>query len=508
MDHSLWSFIETGLQTTLQPFNILLIIAGLTGGIIIGALPGLTATMGIALMVPLTFGMDPASGLIMLGAIYSGAIYGGSNSAILINTPGTPSSVATTFDGHPMCQKGQAYEALLTSLIASVIGGIIGTIFLLFVSGPLAQVALKFGPPEFFWLAIFGLTTIGSMSTGNVAKGLLAGALGLLIGTIGLDPIVGKPRFTFGYYPLIQGIELIPAMIGLFSFSQVMHLLEGNQQYIGDFQRSPGALGRVVAKLWHDCKMNLLRSSLIGTIVGILPGAGGEIASIISYNEARRWDKQPERFGTGVMEGVTASESANNAVIGGSLIPLLTLGIPGSAPAAIIMGGLLAHGLRPGSKLFLETGDIAYTFIVSLIVVNILMLLVGYLLIQGTVRVLNIPAPYIAVAVVVLSVIGSYAIRNSMLDVAVMVIMGILGYLASKVGVDSGPIALGIILSPIIEEGLGQSLILSQARGSLWQVFLLRPISALLIFLTILSILTPVLLAKRRGKDTGKAEEA
>lgn len=499
MDWQFGQHVWTGLVTALQPFNLLLMVAGLAGGIVVGILPGLTATMGVALMVPLTFGLEPVSGLIMLGAIYCGAIYGGSNSACLINTPGTPSSVATTFDGFPMTRQGRAYEALLTSLLASVIGGIVGTLFLLFLAGPLARIALRFGPPEFFWLAVFGLTTIGSLGTGSVVKGLIAGALGLLLGCIGLDPIAGKPRFTFGYYPLVQGIELIPAMIGLFSFSQVLRLVEGEQQLVGEFQRRPGALAAVARELWTRCRGVLLRSSLIGTFVGILPGAGGEIASIIAYNESRRWDRNPRRFGTGVIEGVASSESANNAVIGGALIPLLTLGIPGSAPAAVLMGGLLAHGLRPGSKLFAENGDVAYGFIVSLLVANLLMLLVGYLLIQGTVRVLNVPTPYVAVTVVVLSVIGSYAIRNSVLDVAVMFVLGVAAYLGSKVGIDPGPVALGLILAPIVEEGLGQSLLLAQAEGSLAAVFLLRPVAALLVVLTVLSVLTPAWLNRRRG---------
>lgn len=505
LSSGLWHLMRLGLLNSLTPFNLLLAVLGLTGGIIIGALPGLTATMGVALMVPITFGMNPASGLVLLGAIYSGAIYGGSNSAVLLNTPGTPSSVATTFDGYPMSRKGEADAALITSLVASVFGGIIGTLFLLFVAGPLAQVALKFGPPEFFWLAIFGLSTIASMSTGNVVKGLAAGALGLLFGTIGLDPLVGQPRFTFGYYPLVQGVEVIPALIGLFSFSQVMVLLGSNQAYIAEYRQRPGVFREVVGYLWQKCKVNLLRSSIIGTIVGILPGAGGEIASIISYSEAKRWDGHPERFGTGVIDGIAASESANNAVIGGSLIPLLTLGIPGSAVAAVIMGGLLAHGIRPGSHLFTESGELAYTFMVSLIVVNMLMLAVGYLLIKGTVRILNVPMRFIAAGIVVLSVIGSYALRNSMVDVAIMVVFGVIGYLGGQVGFDSGPMALGIILAPIIEEGLGQSLMLAHAKGSLPAVFFERPISVLLIVLTVASVAVPAVLARRRRLSTAAA---
>ncbi len=496
----MWGHILTGIINSFLPLNFLLMIVGLIGGIIIGALPGLTATMGVALMVPVTFAMNPISGLIMLGAIYSGAIYGGSNSAVLINTPGTPSSVATTFDGWPMTQKGMADEALNTSLIGSAFGGLFGTLVLLFMAAPMATLALKFGAPEFFWLCIFGLSTIAAMSQGNVLKGLISGALGVLISTIGLDPMQGLPRFTFGYYSLVQGIEVIPAMIGLFSFSQVIYLVGSKNKYIADYKPKKGVTLRVLGKLFRDCKGNMIRSSIIGTIVGILPGAGGEIASIISYNEAKRWDRNRDKFGTGVIEGVCASETANNATIGGSLIPMLTLGIPGSAVAAIIMGALLAHGIQPGFKIFTNSADLAYSFIVSMLVVNILMVVIGSFLIKGTAKVLNVPTPYIGVAIVALSVIGSYAIRNSMIDVIVMIFFGLFGHFGGRVGLDTGSMALGIILGPIVEDNLGKSMSLADAEGSIFTVFFSHPISLLLIILTVTSVMTPMFLARRRAK--------
>ena len=491
-------YVITALGHIIEPLNILLMLGGLIGGIVIGALPGLTATMGVALMVPVTFAMDPISGLIMLGAIYAGAIYGGSNSACLIRTPGTPSSVATTFDGFPMCQAGKADEALQTALLASAFGGVVGTFFLLFMSEPLATFALKFGGPEVFWLCIFGLSSIAVMSRDNMLKGLLSGGLGLLISTIGIDPNSGVPRFIFGYYPLAQGIEIIPAMIGLFSFSQVMVLLGSNRQFIAEYSPSKGAFGRVLRKLVADCKVNLLRSSIMGTIIGMLPGAGGEIASIIAYNEAKRWDKESARFGTGIIEGVAASESANNAVIGGSLIPMLTLGIPGSAVAAVILGALLAHGIQPGFKIFAETGDLAYTFIISQLAVNILMVPVGYLMAKVMAKILNIRLTLVAVAIVTLSFIGSYAISNSMLDVWVVVGFGVIAFFGGLVGLDTGAMALGIILGPMVEENLGKCVNLAKAEGSIWQVFLASPISILLILLTLLSILAPILLGLRK----------
>ena len=317
-------FILPATLHLFEPLNIILMLAGLTGGIIIGALPGLSATMGVALMVPATFAMNPTSGLIMLGAIYAGAIYGGANSAILICTPGTPSSVATTFDGWPLCQKGRADLGLYTSLLSSAFGGIVGTLFLLCLGGSLARFALQFGGPESFWLCLFGLSTIAVMTPDNMGKGIVSGAVGILVSTIGLDPNTGAPRFTFGTYDLLQGVSVIPCMIGLFSFSQVLYLIGTDKSFIAEYHSHKGAFGKVFRYLAAHCKTILVRSSVLGTWIGMLPGAGGEIASIISYNESKRWDKDPSRYGKGSLEGVAASESANNAVIGGAPTPTPT----------------------------------------------------------------------------------------------------------------------------------------------------------------------------------------
>lgn len=492
-------FILPALGNLFDPLNMFLMIAGLAGGIIIGALPGLSATMGVALMVPVTFAMDTTSGLVMLGAIYVGAIYGGANSAVLICTPGTPSSVATTFDGWPMCQKGQADQALYGSLISSSFGGLVGTVMLFCLAAPLARFALKFGGPESFWLCIFGLSTIAVMSSGNMIKGLLSGAIGLLVATVGLDPNAGVPRFIFGYYPLIQGIEVIPAMIGLFSFSQVLYLIGSYKPFLAKYNPQPGAFWGTFKELFTKCKTVLMRSSLIGGLVGMMPGAGGEIASIIAYNESKRWDRNPEKYGKGAIEGVAASESANNAVIGGALIPMLTLGIPGSAVAAVMLGALLAKGIQPGFKVFTQSGELAYTFIMSQFAVNLMMLPVGYLLAKIMTRLLKIRLTLVAIGIVMLSVIGSYAIRNSMLDVWLVIVFGFIGYFCKRVGLDTGAMALGIILGPMIEENLGKCVYLSRASGdSVIQVFLESPVAIVLILLTALSLLTPLILNMKR----------
>ena len=496
-------FILPAILHLFDPLNIFLMIAGLAGGIIVGALPGLTATMGVALMVPVTFAMEPTSGLIMLGAIYVGAIYGGANSAILICTPGTPSSVATTFDGWPLCQKGRADEALYTSLIASSFGGIIGSFFLLFLAASLARFALQFGGPENFWLCLFGLSTIAVMSADNMGKGLVSGAVGMLISTVGLDPNSGAPRFTFGTYDLIQGISVIPCMIGLFSFSQVLYLVGTHRRYIAEYNPRKGTFWKIAKYLFTKCKVVLVRSSVIGTWVGMLPGAGGEIASIITYNESKRWAKDPSEYGKGSLDGVAASESANNAVIGGSLIPMLTLGIPGSAVAAVILGALMAHGIQPGFKIFTSTGDLAYTFIMSQFAVCLLMLPVGYILCQCMARLLNIHLTFVAIGIVVLAYIGAYAISNSVIDIWVVVFFGFIGYFGGRVGMDTGAMALGVILGPMIEENLGKCVDLSRATdGGLAMVMFEGTISKVLICALLLSLLTPFYLTWRKNRET------
>lgn len=491
-----------GLQNAVHPMNLLIMSLALAGGIVIGTLPGLTATMGVALLVPLTFGMDPASGLLMLGAMYCGAIYGGANSAILINTPGTPSAVCTTFDGYPLTKQGKADDALFTALVSSVIGGVIGTIFLMVATQPLALISLKFGSPEYFWMAIFGLTIISSLAEGNMIKGLLGGVLGLILATIGIDPVTGHTRFTFGFSALTGGISLIPAMIGFFSFAQVLTLVDEDQKYITEYTPSKGVVSRIFGKLWKDCKTNLMRSSLIGTFVGILPGAGGNIASFVAYNEQKRWSKNPEIYGTGAIEGVVASESSNNATVSSSLIPLLALGVPGSPVAAVLLGGLLIHGLRPGAKLFIESGDIAYTFIIGLVVANLLMLVVGFLGMKAFAKVLDVPSHYIATIVIVLSFIGSYAINNNLFDIVVMIVCGIVGYLGLKIGIQPGPLVLGLILGTMAEEGFSLSLLMSKAQGGIFNTFVGRPISAVIILLCILSIVSPIYMRMKKKKAT------
>jgi len=479
-----------------QITNLLIAAGGVLTGIIFGGLPGFTASMGVAILLPITFGMDPATGLILLGALFAGAMYGGSVSAILINTPGTPSAAATVLDGHPMCKKGKAGEALREAVFASFLGGIFGVTVLLLFAPPLARISLMFGPPEYFLLAMFGLTIIATISEKAVFKGLLAGALGLLISTIGMDPLLGIPRFSMGFVNLLDGIQLIPAMIGLFSIPEVLNMIHlhkhpeetPTEELCPDFKNIK--IGFPKLKQIIKFIPIYIRSSIIGTGVGMLPGAGGSIASFMAYNETKRVSKHPELFGTGISEGVAASESANNAMASGAMIPMLTLGIPGDSVAAIMMGGLMVHGLQPGAELFTSNGHIVYTFIISLYVANIFMLLFGTFFAPYFTLATKTPRHYLAVSVTLLTVMGSYALRGNMFDVYVMVVFGILGYLMKSHGFSVIPTVLGIILGPVAEAGLNNMIAISTGDNILFFLFQ-RPISLILIVLTLLSIAFP-----------------
>ena len=496
------SLFITALINIFTPKVFFLIALGVGSGIIVGALPGLTATMAIALLVPFTFTMNPIHGLVLLGGIYCGAIYGGSFSAILINTPGTPSAIATTFDGYPMAKKGDSYKAIVTATISSVIGGLIGVCFLIFLSPPLSKASLKFGPPEFFWLTVFGLTIIATLASKSILKGLIGGAFGLLVSTIGIAPIGGNVRFTFGTVSLQGGIGLIPALIGIFCIPEVINMVELKDTHYNvlPYRKQKKVVMNVVLKLLKK-PILMIRSAIIGTIVGIIPGAGGNIAAMVSYNEAIRASKYPEKFGRGIPEGVAAAEASNNAEVSGSLIPLLTLGIPGAPPAAVLLGALLLQGMRPGAELFTVHGHITYTFIISLILANLLILPMGIYSGKFVSKLItNIPVAFLAPFVIFLSVIGSYSINRNLFDVYVMIFFGLVGYIGRKVGFGPGPVVLGLILGKICEEGLVQSILMGRAAGSLFTIFFTRPVSIILIFLTIISAGWPVIRKFTGGK--------
>jgi len=482
------------LWQALSPLNVLLALLGVIAGTIVGSLPGLTATMAVAVLVPLTFSMDPAPALILMGAIYTGAIYGGAYAAILLNTPGTPSAIATTFDGYPMAKRGDGDLAITLACIASVVGGMVGALSLLLLAPPLAEVALAFGPVEYFWLAIFGLTLISALSKGDLLKGLTGGFLGLLLSTVGVAQISSDVRFTFGSDVLLGGIEVVSALIGLYCIPVLIDLVATPDRHLDFTGQTRGFRLFEAWRLTLQNKWNVLRSAIIGTIVGILPGAGGSIAGLVAYTEARRSSKNPETFGTGRYEGVQATEAANNATVGGGFVPTLVLGIPGTPPDAVILGALLVQGVRVGPSLFAEQGSVVYTFIGGLLLATILMLPVGLLLGRYAYKsIINVPKAMLVGGVALLTVIGTFAIRNSVSDVMIMITLGTIGWVLARFGFSASPIVLGLILGPIAEQGFVQAWTIGAATENLTGMFFGRPISLAIIAMILISLFLPLI---------------
>ncbi len=482
------------LLAALTPVNIMLAFLGVVAGTVIGSLPGLTATMAVAVLVPITFTMEPSSALIMMGAIYTGAIYGGAYSAILLNTPGTPSAIATTFDGYPMAKQGKGDLAITLACIASVTGGLVGATFLLLLAPPLAEVALAFGPVEYFWLAIFGLTLISALSEGNLLKGLIGACFGLLLACVGVAEISADIRFTFGNQVLIGGIETVSALIGLYCIPVLIDLVATPDRHLKVTHVPRGfRFLEALAISWKH-KFSLLRSSVIGTLVGILPGAGGSIAGLVAYSEARRSSSRSEHFGHGEPEGVMATESANNATVGGGFIPTLVLGIPGTPPDAVILGALLIQGIRTGPSLFVEGASIVYTFIYGLFLATFLMLPVGLVIGRYAYKaIITIPKAMLVPTVAFMTVIGTYAIRNSISDIVIMILLGVVGWILNRYGFSPSPIVLGLILGSIAEQGFVQAWTIGAATGALPKMFFGRPISLVIIAFILISLFYPLI---------------
>jgi putative tricarboxylic transport membrane protein len=491
------------------PGNLLFLFAGTALGIVFGAIPGLTATMGLALLVPFTFSMEPASGLIMLAGIYVGAMYGDSVPAILINTPGTPAAIATTFDGYPLAQKGMAQHALVAAAFASCFGSLLAFAVLAGAAEALAEMSLVFGPAEYFWLGIFGLTIISVLSSGNLIKGFVTATIGLLLSTVGMATLAGDVRLTFGHPELQGGIGLAGALIGFFCLPEILSNVIGRRRDTFAGEQVKPSLGIITSTVIDLLKRPVLmvRSALIGLVVGIAPGAGGNIASMVSYSEARRWERDNHEFGQGTTRGVAASEAANSAMAPGSMIPLLTLGIPGSPPAAVILGALMLHGMQPGNDLFAIYADVTYAFIGALAIASIAVLILGTLGSFVYARIINIRSSALAPVILLMTVMGSYAIRNNMLDVWVMLIFGIIGFALHRLNYQPAPLVLGFILGPYIENGLVQSMMIGGASGSVLTYMTTRPISLILIALCLISALWPLVVSHRQRAtpDSGKA---
>lgn len=480
--------IMTVLGNVLAPMSLLWMNIGLAAGIIIGALPGLTGTMGIALLLPLTYGMSSIHGMMLLLGVYCGGIYGGSITAILINTPGTPASAATSLDGYPMAQQGHAKRALHDALAASMIGGLISCIILLTCAPMVAKFALNFGAREYFALSLFGLTIIASVGGKSVLKGLLMGFAGLLLGCVGIDSLEGVSRFTFGNNYLTGGFNIIPVLIGLFAITEIMTKSRDINKAVGTTVAVEEEKVSFADVLRY--KIVLLKSSVIGAFIGAVPGTGAAIASFLAYNEAHRTSKHPEEYGMGSEEGLVACESSNNAVTGATMIPLLTLGIPGDTNTAVLLGALTMQGIQPGPMLFTKQANWVCSIMIGMVLINLFMYLQGRLFVKGFSNITKISTKIMVPCLVVLCVIGAYAIKYNTFNAAAMVVIGVIGYLLKKLDFPLTPMVIGLVLGNLCESNMRRALLLS--RGN-WLTFFQSPIACVFLALAVFMLFFPMI---------------
>ncbi|MEW9669563.1 tripartite tricarboxylate transporter permease [Ammoniphilus sp. 3BR4] len=475
----------SGFSTVFDVSTIVLITAGVFLGLIFGSIPGLTATMAIAICLPITYTMEPSEGMALLMGLYIGGVSGGLIPAILMKLPGTPSSIATTFDGYPMAQKGQAGQAFSWAIIASFLGGLLSILVLILISPPLAKFAVKFGPYEYFAIAIFSLTLISSLSGDSIVKGVISGLMGITLAMVGAAPIDAFPRFTMGMSSLDAGFNLLPALIGLFAVSEILIMAES--KYKGNSTKLSYKMKGIGISLSDFFKQgwNLLRSALIGIGIGILPGIGGGTSNLIAYVAAKNQSKHPEKFGTGIPDGVVASETSNNAAVGGALVPLISLGIPGDTVTAMLLGGLVLHGLQPGPLLLKNNGDIVYAIFAALFVANIIMIIMMFAGMRAFVRLLSIPQNILLPIIMALCVVGAYGVNNRLFDVGALLFFGLLGYAMMKFKFPITPVVLGFILGPIAETSLRRGLMLSQGD---FTPFVTKPIAVFFLAAAFISV--------------------
>jgi putative tricarboxylic transport membrane protein len=461
-----------GLQVATQPMNLLYCFIGVFTGTLIGVLPGIGPTGTMSLLLPITFHISPVGAIIMLAGIYYGAQYGGSITAILANIPGEASSVVTCLDGYQMARQGKAGLALGVSTIGSFIAGTLSIVGLMFLSYPLAKAALRFGPPEYFSLMCMGLVILTFLTQGSMLKSLMMALLGLLIGLVGLDPFTAKPRFTLGFKELMDGVGIVPLVMGLFGIAEVLLNLEEAAKR--DIYKTEITGLYASLKGWIEAKWAILRGTVIGFFCGILPGGGAVLSSFVSYALEKRFSKHPEKFGTGVIEGVAAPEAANNAAAQSCLIPLLSLGIPPNVVMAVLYGGLLIHGIQPGPFLVKDHPDVFWGLVMSMYIGNVMLLILNLPLIGMWVRILKAPYAILFPLILFFCLIGVYTVNNTVFDIYLMVIFGFVGYLMRKFGFEPAPLAMAYVLSPILESSFRQSLSLS---GGSFAIFFSRPIS-------------------------------
>ena len=497
--------ILAGLAAVIDWQVLGFLVVGVSLGAVFGSLPGLTATMGVAVLTPLTFWVSAEQGLAMLLGIYCGAIPAGGIPAILINVPGTPASIATTWDGYALTRKGQAGLALGINALASAAGQLTSILFLAFLAFPIASFALQFGPAEYFGLALLGISLMAGVSGRHVLKGMLSGMLGLAVALVGLDPMTAYPRYTFGLSEFLDGISFVPVMIGLFGLGEVLvQISERNARQAV----ASTVIGRILPKASEARTMlaATFSGATVGTMVGAIPAAGGDIGSVIAWEQARRSSPEPGRFGKGSLRGLSASCSACNAAIGGAMTTMLTLGIPGDAVSAILIGALLIHGIQPGPLLFANNQSFVFSVVFLLAFASVLIMLFGFIGAKPLARILNFPAPWLWTGIILFGTVGAYALNNAVVDVWAMYVAGVVGFLFRKANIPLGPLVLGLILGPMMESNLRRALILS--RGD-WFGLLASPILLVFLAATLLSLLWPLLRAGRGApgpNQTGPAD--
>ena len=483
------SNLSLGFSIAFTPFNLMMAVAGVTVGILIGALPGVGPPSGVAMLLPLTFGMDPTSGIIMLAALYAGTMYGGTITAVLINTPGESASVVTCLDGYQMALQGRAGPALGIAAIGSFIAGTIGVVLLMLVSPLLARWALSFGPPETFALMLLGLTTCTLLAGDDPLKGYISMVAGLMLAMVGYDIISGDARYGFGIVEMMDGVDFLPVAIGLFGLGEV--LAGAEQARSTQVAKTRLRLRDVLPGMpdWVRSRWAIARGTVMGFAVGVLPGAGPTVAAFLAYTVEKRVSKHPEQFGKGAIEGVAGPESANNAAATAAMVPMLTLGIPGSATTAIMLGGLMMWGLRPGPMLFEKNPEFVWGLIASQYIANVLLLILSTLFIPLFVRAVRIPYSILMPLIVVFCITGAYSLKNNVWDVGQMLVFGVIGYFMKKLGYSPAALVLALVLGPLAERALRQSLIISDAGVG---IFFMRPISGVLMALALLAVAVPV----------------
>ncbi len=490
--------LSAGIAGALQPTNLLLAFIGCLIGTMIGVLPGIGPTAGIAILIPSTAALEPTGAIIMLSAIYYGVMYGGTITSVLVNTPGEAASAVTCLEGYEMAKRGRAGQALSIAAIGSFIGGTVATLGLVFLALPLTSLALAFGPPEIFALLIFGMSLVTGLASKSLIRALIAAVIGMLLAQVGIDPVLGAPRFTFGLAELMDGMGLVPVVMGLFGIGEILLSVEARMR---NQPMPPVSSLRLSSQDVKDSAGPIARGTGVGFTLGLIPGIGTIVPTFISYALERKLARSPGRFGTGAIEGVAGPETANNASASASLIPLFTLGIPSSAVTALLLGAFMIKGLTPGPMLFVNEPAIVWAVIGSLLVGNVILLVLNLPLIPLWVMILRVPRDFILAAILCFCIVGAYSLNNSTFDIAVMLVFGVLGYALAKLDIPVAPLILTFVLTPLMETALRQSL--EMARGS-FMIFLNRPIAVAFLALAFISVSLSALQSLRAVKGSGE----